>query len=148
MRDAKTLCNFYLTRISGSYGPFILAPADGCFGGPSAHHLDLWANNLIVHSLRDGQEGGSWEEYEGSRLETWGIGSSLMSWRIKLWPQEDNRKISGLYLYWKCVRKWGLRRGDLEVVEGTWPETWRTWSSLMSWMTFFYPREDTLKVLC
>ena len=38
--------------------------------------------------------------------------------------------------------------GYLEDVEGSWPETWRTGSSLMSWMTFFEPNEDTLKISC
>ena len=32
---------FNITRISGPYGPFILAPAQGCFGGRSAHQLGL-----------------------------------------------------------------------------------------------------------
>ena len=38
--------------------------------------------------------------------------------------------------------------GYLEDVEGSWPETWRTESFLTSWMMFFYPKEDTLKILC
>ena len=32
----------------------------------------------------------------------------------------------------------GSRRGYLEDVEGSWSETWRTWSFLMSWMMFFF----------
>ena len=39
----------YITRISGPYGPLILAPAEGCFGGPSARHLGLWPNNLFQY---------------------------------------------------------------------------------------------------
>ena len=31
-------------------------------------------------------------------------------------------------------------RGYLEDVEGSWPETWRTWLFLTSWMMFFYPK--------
>ena len=42
------MLTFFLhTRILGPYGPFILAPAEGCFGGPSARHLGLWPNNLF-----------------------------------------------------------------------------------------------------
>ena len=40
------------------------------------------------------------------------------------------------------------RRGVLEDVEDSWPETWRTESSLISWMILFYPKEDTLKISC
>ena len=45
----QTKDNFKSTRISGRYAPFILAPAEGFFGGPLAHHLGLWPNDLIVH---------------------------------------------------------------------------------------------------
>ena len=45
-------------------------------------------------------------------------------------------------------RMGGQEWGYLEEVEGSWPETWRIESSLMSWMTLFEPNEDTLKVLC
>ena len=38
--------------------------------------------------------------------------------------------------------------GYLEDDESSCPETWRTWSSLMSWIILFYPKEDTLKVSC
>ena len=36
----------------------------------------------------------------------------------------------------------------LEDNEGSWRKTWRTGSSLMLYMILFYPKEDTLKVLC
>ena len=38
--------------------------------------------------------------------------------------------------------------GYLEDIEGSWPETWRTGLFLTSWMVFFYPKEDTLKISC
>ena len=31
---------------------FLIGRLEGCFGGPLVHRLTLWANNLIVHSLR------------------------------------------------------------------------------------------------
>ena len=40
---------FIITRISGPYRPFILAPAEGCFGGPSVHHQGLY-----IKSYREG----------------------------------------------------------------------------------------------
>ena len=42
----------------------------------------------------------------------------------------------------------GQEGGDLEDIEGSWLEIWRTWSFLTSWMMFFYPKEDTLKISC
>ena len=42
----------------------------------------------------------------------------------------------------------GQEGGYLEDIEGSWPETWRTRLFLTSWMTFFYPKENTLKVSC
>ena len=39
----------------------------------------------------------------------------------------------------------GQEGGDLEDIEGSWPETWRTWLFLTSWMMFFYPNEHTQK---
>ena len=38
--------------------------------------------------------------------------------------------------------------GYLENIEVSGQDTWMTGSSLMSWITLFDPREDTLKVLC
>ena len=43
----------------------------------------------------------------------------------------------------------GVKKGGyLEDIEGSWLETWRTGSFLTSWMMFFYPMEDTLKISC
>ena len=40
----------------------------------------------------------------------------------------------------------GQEGGDLEAIEGSWQETWRTGWSLMLWMTFFDPKDHILKV--
>ena len=37
------------TRISGGYATFIVAPAEGFYAGPSAHHLCFWPNDHIIH---------------------------------------------------------------------------------------------------
>ena len=41
----------------------------------------------------------------------------------------------------------GHEGGYLEDIESSWPKTWRSWSFL-TWMMFFYQKEDTLKILC
>ena len=97
-------------------------------------------------SGRGGQEGGYLEDIEGSWSETWRTWLFLMSWMMFLYSKEDTQKVLCWYLYWKYVRKGGSRRGDLEDIEGSWQETWRTGSSLMSWMTFFDPKDHILKV--
>ena len=38
--------------------------------------------------------------------------------------------------------------GDLEDIEGSWPQTWRTGSSIKLWMYLVDPRDHILKVLC
>ena len=93
-------------------------------------HGDTW-RMLRVPDRRLGRQGHSW--FHG-------------------WPGLPLRKI-----LWKfCVdifirsvsRMGGPSCGYLEDVEGSWQETWRTRSSLMSWRTMFDPKEDTLKVSC
>ena len=42
----------------------------------------------------------------------------------------------------------GHEWGYLEDAEGSWSETWRAGSFLTSWIMFFYPKEDTLKISC
>ena len=41
----------------------------------------------------------------------------------------------------------GPSYGYFEDIEGSWPATWRTGSSLMSWMILFDTKGETLKVL-
>ena len=73
-------------------------------------------------------------------------GSLLTSRRIFFYPNEGTLKFLCWYLNGRCVRKGGLGREYLEDVDGSWPETWMTGSFLMSWMMFFYPKEDMLEV--
>ena len=75
-------------------------------------------------SGRGDQEGGYLEDIEGSWLETWMTGS-LWTWRrISFYPKEDTLKILCWYLNYKYVRNGGgSRRGYLEDVEDSWPET-------------------------
>ena len=42
----------------------------------------------------------------------------------------------------------GQEGGYLEDVEGSWSETWKTESSLATWMTLVDPKDHILKVLC
>ena len=48
---------------------------------------------------------------------------------------------------WEVCQEGGSKRGYLEDIEWSWPEIWMTGSFLMSWMMFFYPKEDSLKIL-
>ena len=93
-----------------------------------------------------GSRRGYLEDIEGSWSETWRTWLFLMSWMMFLYSKEDTQKVLCWYLYWKYVRKGGSKRGDLEDIEGSWQETWRTGSSLMSWMTLFDPKDHILKV--
>ena len=68
---------------------------------------------IRIVSRMGGQEGGYLEDVEGFWPETWRTGSSLMSWRILFYPKEDTLKVSCWYLYHKCVRNGGVRRGLL-----------------------------------
>ena len=91
---------------------------------------------------------GDLEGIEGSWSETWRTGSSMTLWIYLVDPNYNILKRLCYYLYfWKCIRNRGSRRGYSEDVDSSWQKTGRTGSSLMSWMMFFYPKEDTLKVL-
>ena len=47
--SAVIIRQIYITKISGCYAPFILAPAEGCFPGPSAKNLNLQYNDQIIY---------------------------------------------------------------------------------------------------
>ena len=111
---------------------------------PWKFYVDIFIRSV---SRREVLLGGTWKT-KGSWLDTWRTGSSVMSSMILFYPKEDALKVSCSYLYWKCVKNGGPLWGYLEDVEGSWPETWRTGSSLISWMTLFDPKEDTVKVSC
>ena len=65
------------------------------------------------------------------------------------YPKEDTLEILCPYIYWKCVRKVGVKKGgSWEDFEGSWRETWRTGSSLTPWMTLGDPKDHILKVSC
>ena len=59
---------------------------------------------------------------------------------IFFYPRDDTLKVSCWYIHWKCVKKGGSFIPYLEDVEGSWLETWRKWSSLMSWMILVDPK--------
>ena len=66
---------------------------------------------------------------------------------IFFYPKEDTLNILCWYPDWKCVRKGGSRTGGLGGCWGiSWPETWRTGSSLTPWMTLGDPKDHILKV--
>ena len=77
-----------------------------------------------------------------------GTGSSLNSWIYLIDPKDHILKVSCWWLYWKCVKNGGSFMWVLEDVEGSWQETWRTGSALMSWKYLVDPKHDILKVLC
>ena len=65
-----------------------------------------------------------------------------------LTPRKIPWKFHGDIFIRSVSRMEGPSWGYLEDVEGSWPETWMTESSLMSWMILFDPKEYTLKVSC
>ena len=71
-----------------------------------------------------------------------------MSWMTFFDPKEDTLKVSCWYLHLKCVSKGGEEGGYLEDIEGSWPETWRTGSSMTLWMYLVDPEDHIMKVLC
>ena len=97
-------------------------------------HVDILIRSV---SGRGVKKGGYLEDIEGSWLETWRTGSFLTSWMMFFYPMEDTLKISCWYFNYNCVRKGGQKGEYLEDVEGSWPETWRIESFLMSWRMFF-----------
>ena len=109
---------------------------------------------LSISSLEVCQEwGGSFLGILGGR---WGLLTGDLKDRVILdimddlfWPQKRYLENFMMISVLEVCQEWGGQEwGYLEDVEGFWPETWRTGSSLMSWMIMFYPKEDTLKVLC
>ena len=63
------------------------------------------------------QEGGYLENIEGYWLEAWWTWLFFMLWIILLYPKEDTLKVWCWYLYYKCIRNLGSRRG---VLGGCW----------------------------
>ena len=90
----------------------------GILNGPSAHHFGLRPNNHTIYG----------------------------------WSRLTPRKIPWNFhvdiIIGSVSRKWDQEFGCLEKDEGSWLETWRTGLFLTSWMMFFYPNKDTLKISC
>ena len=162
---------FLLTCISGHYTPFILAPVEGCWVG---FWPITWAFSPIsIQFMNDlGRPQG---RYHDSFVlisllkvcQEWGVKRGC-TWRMLRVPDQRHvgeghpwchrwcfftlRKIPWKLCVVIIIRNvsgiGGHERGYLENVEGSWSETWRKGSSLMSWMMFVYPKEDKLKVWC
>ena len=79
----------------------------------------------------------------------------IIGWQGNLWchglPCLTSRKIPWKFsvnIFIRSVSRMGDSSwGYLEDNDGSWEETWRSKSSMMSWVTMFDPKEDTLKVL-
>ena len=104
---------------------------------------------FIISVSRMGvKKGGTWRTLRGPDRRFGGQGHpwchrwSCLTLRKILWKFRVDIFIRSV------SRMGGQEGGYLEEVEGSWPENWRTGSSLMLWMIFFYPKEDTLKVWC
>ena len=105
-------------------------------------------NFVLISLLEVRQEGGYLEDIEGSWPETWRTESFLTSWIIFFTPRKIPWKFRVDISIRSVSRMGGQEGGYLEDVNGSWPETWRSGSSLTSWMMMFDPKEDTLKVSC
>ena len=91
-------------------------------------------------SGRGSQEGGTWRTL---RVPNWRHGGHVCSWCHE-WCSFTPRKLTWKFHVDISIRSASGRGGQegmyLEDVEGSWPETWRTWLFLRSWMMFFSPQ--------
>ena len=107
-----------------------------------------YPESFVLISLLEGcQEcgvlhGGTWRML---RVRDRGLGGQGYPW-CHGWSCLILRKIPWKFHVDIFIRS-ESRMGDLEDVEGYWLETWRTGSSLISWMVLLYPKEDTLTFL-
>ena len=99
------------------------------------------------------------QEWQFKKGGTWGI---LRVPDKRLWEQDHPwcdglscltlRKILRKFyvnIFVRSVSRRGVKNGGyLEDIEGSWPVTWRTGSSLMLWMYLVDPKDHILKVLC
>ena len=86
------------------------------------------------------QEGEYFEDIEGSWLETWRTWSFLTSWMVFFTPRKIPWKFC-IDIPIRSVSGGESRRVQMEDVEGSWRETWKTGSSLMTWMTLGDPKD-------
>ena len=110
-------------------------------------------NLVLISQLEEGQEegvkkGGAWRTLRVPDGRHGGLGHS---WRHE-WCFFTPRKI-----HWKfCVDisigsvsgRGGQEGGYLEYVVGSWLEAWMSGSLPTSWVMFFYPKKNTMKILC
>ena len=111
---------------------------------PWKFHVDIFIRSV---SRMGGPSWGYLEDIEGSWTETWRTWSSLMSWMILFYPQEDTLKVSCWYLYWKCVKNGGSRRG---VLGGCWGFLTRDLEDrvILDLMYLVDPKDHILKISC
>ena len=106
---------------------------------------------MLISLLEVCQEWGvkKGETWRMLRVPDWRLGGQCHPW-CHGWCCFTLKKIP-----WKfCVDifmgsvsgRGGSRRGYLEDVEGSWPETWRTGSSLALWMYLVDPKDHILNV--
>ena len=98
-------------------------------------------SQLEVCQERGFNKGGTWRTLSPpDRTHGW----QGHSWRNE-WCLFSPRKIPWKFCVDMSIGSVSGRRGKeggfLEDIEGSWLETWRTWSFLMSWMIFFTPRK-------
>ena len=108
---------------------------------------------VSISSLKVYQEGGllysgTWRKL---RIPDSRLGGQSHPW-CHGWPCLTPMKIPWKFyvdiVTRRVSRMGGPSWGYLEDVEGSWLETWRTGTSLMSWMTLVDPKDPILKVSC
>ena len=105
--------------------------------GRYLENFTLYLNGKCLK--KGGQEGGYLEDVEGSWPETWRTCSFMMSWMMFFILRKIPWKVCVYILIRSVSRRGGHEEWYLEDIEGSWPETWRTWLFLTSWMMFFTP---------
>jgi hypothetical protein len=96
----------------------------------------------------ESKKGGNWRTF---RFPDWRLEGQGHHW-CQVWSCLTLRKRPWKFCIDIFIRSvsgmGGQEWGYLEDVEGSWLETWRTGSSIMLWMIYFDPKEDTLHLMC
>ena len=111
-----------------------------------------YPENFVLISQLEGQEGGSrrgrtWRTLRVPDRRHGGLGHSWHHEWCLFSPRKIPRKFYVDISIGSVSGRGGQEGGYLEDVEGSWPETWRTGSSLTTWMTLGDPKDLILKVL-
>ena len=87
-------------------------------GRPQGRYHEIFMLISLLEVCQEGgiKNGGTWRMLRVPD-QTLRTGSFLTSWMTLVDPKEDTLKFSCWYLYWKCVKKGGSRRG---VLGGHW----------------------------